>query len=201
MQVDSEERFRFSCRFSHFHRFIVEDFNIRVSFEELLKKRIYADYLKRWYSGEFPRNWKCVSDVHVLLVAERPVFCEDSSSCQISIVKVKHCGFNYVEMMPDTSPSVPLPPAGPCHCLCVLIIMMRASPLFWWLTYSVTGLRRQMILQGFHPSLRVQVQQQPFIAPTPPNVQDGTVDRRVPCKSITREPVSHALVRFEGQRT
>lgn len=142
-----------------------------------------------WISA---RNWKCVSDVHVLLLAERPVFCEDSSSCQISTVKVKHCGFNYVEMMPDTFPQCPPPPSG----------ALLLSVYFNYRDESVTallvtdllhnGLHQQMNSQGFPSSSCVQVQQQPFTAPTPPAAQDGTVDRSVPCKSATRGPVSHA---------
>lgn len=134
-----------------------------------------------------------MSDVHVLLLAERPVFCEESSSCQISTVKVKHCGFNYVEMMPDTFPQCPPPLRRGLALLSVYFNYRDESVTALLVTDLLrNGLHRQMNLQGFPSSLRVQVQQQPFTATTPPTAQDGTVDRSVPCKSVTQGPVSHA---------
>lgn len=91
----------------------------------------------RWISA---RNWKCVSDVHVLLLAERPVFCEDSSSCQISTVKVKHCGFNYVEMMPDTFPQRAPPPDG-------------ASPLSVYFNYRDESITALLVTDLLHNGL------------------------------------------------
>lgn len=144
----------------------------------------------RWISA---RNWKCVSDGHVLLLAERPVFCEDSSSCQISTVKVKHCGFNYVEMMPDTFPQCPPPPPSPPRRGLALL-----SVYFNYRDESVTallvtdllrnGLHQQMNLQGFPLIITCSSS----AATTAPTAQDGPVDRGVPCKSVTRGPLSHA---------